>query len=528
MCQKWLEATQYTKLCRRILLHLQIFKYEDTCYPMNRFLNCSRNFPNIKFSIVKFTPKNDAFWELYGDMVEELTFNSCLINKPEFLHILRMVPNLRKLSITRCDDLYKTWSVVKKVNLVKLKLADLKALEIYETALMTKGIFNFMISSMPHLTALTLENCFGNMRPRDKAELLDAIIEFISRRSQQLKKLNLLNTQTDDLFLEKLSDIDTLSLDELRLSFNGVISLLSNKKCGVLDLFKRQKNLKILDLMDSKNLSNNCLMEICKSMANLEVLILKRCWLINDVGLGEIKKLQKLEVLDITSCDRCTDLGLLEGLTTRKNNFHMKELYLGLLPYMSILAVYRLSQQYDELSVLDLSGSSNSVTDEALQMIFRYQLKLTHLNLDCCAKISDFGITGFSEEQSEKNYFPAYCPYTLNNLKNLNYINLSGCYQISDKSFLKVFDLPELKEINLSRCHNITEEGIRLLCQKCPFIESMDLSEILNVKDSTVEMLSRIATRVEVFKFNGCSDITDSILPDLAYNSKYLKVCTYN
>lgn len=229
-------------------------------------------------------------------------------------------------------------------------------------------------------------------------------------------------------------------------------------------------------------------------------------------------------MLDVTSCDRVTDLGLLEGLIPKgKNFFGLKELYLGLLPYMSILAVYRLSQQYDELQVLDLSGSSNSITDEALQMIFRYQLKLKHLNLDCCAKISDFGITGLSE-QSELGNCQNYVPYTINNLKKLSYLNIAGCYQITDKSFIKTFDLPELKEINLSRCHNITEEGIKQLCKKCPFIETIDLSENLNVKDSTVEMLCRDAKRMETLKINGCSDVSDSILPDLAYNCKYLKV----
>jgi len=140
----------------------------------------------------------------------------------------------------------------------------------------------------------------------------------------------------------------------------------------------------------------------------------------------------------VTSCDRVTDLGLLEGLIPKgKNFFGLKELYLGLLPYMSILAVYRLSQQYDELQVLDLSGSSNSITDEALQMIFRYQLKLKHLNLDCCAKISDFGITGLDEH----GFCANYVPYTINNLKNLQYLNIAGCYQITDKSFIKTFDL---------------------------------------------------------------------------------------
>lgn len=242
----------------------------------------------MKFSIVKFTPKNDAFWELYGDMLEELTFNSCLINKPEFLRIMRLCPNLRMLSITRCDDLYRTWSIVKKINLVKLRFSELKTLEIRETSLMTKQIFNFMVSSMPHMTSLTLENCFGSMKASDRAQLLDAIIEFVGRQSKQIKKLNLLNTQTDDIFLEKLSDIETLKLDELRLSFNGTISILPNKKCGILELLRRQKFLTVLDLMDSKGLSNLCLMEICKHMKDLKVLSLKRCWQINDVGLREV------------------------------------------------------------------------------------------------------------------------------------------------------------------------------------------------------------------------------------------------
>lgn len=494
---------------------------------MNRFLNCSRKFPNIKFSIVKFTPKNDAFWELYGDMLEELTLNSCLINKPEFLRIMRLCPNLRKLSITRCDDLYRTWSVVKKANLVRLRFSEMKTLEIHETSLMTKQIFNFMVFSMPHLTSITLENCFGNMKACDRTQLLDAIIEFIRRQSLQIKKLNLLNTQTDEIFLEKLSDIETLTLDELRLSFNGTISTLPNKKCGILELLRRQKYLSVLDLMDSKGLSNLCLMEICKHIKDLKVLILKRCWLINDVGLREVGRLLKLEVLDVTSCDRVTDLGILEGLILKgKNIFGLKELYLGLLPYMSIAAVYKLSQQYDELQVLDLSGSSNSITDETLQMIFRYQLKLKHLNLDCCAKISDFGISGLSE-QSELGNCENYVPYTIDSLKKLQYLNIAGCYQITDKSFIKTFELPELKEINLSRCHNITEKGISILCKKCPFIEILDLSENLNVKDSTIEMLCVEASRMETLKINGCLDVTDSVLPDIAYNCKYLKVSFY-
>lgn len=424
--------------------------------------------------------------------------------------------------IRRCDDLYKSWSIVKKSNLVKMKFPQMRWLKIHETSLLTKAIFNFMVTSMPNLTALTLANCFGNTKPKDRAEILNAIIDFITKRAEHIKNLNLVNTQTDEIFLEKLAEIDGLRLDELRLTFNGVVTTIG--KCGILMLLRNQKYLKVLDLTDSKGLSNLCLIEICKNITQLRQLILTKCWLINDVGLREVNRLLHLELLDVTSCDRVTDLGLLEGLIPQgKKFFRLKELYLGLLPYMSILAVYRLSQQYDELQVLDLSGSSNSITDEALQMIFRYQLKLKHLNLDCCAKITDTGISGYSENDSLGNC-QNYVPYTINNLKDLRYLNIAGCYQITDKSFLKSFDLPELKEINMSRCHNCTENGIKALCKKCPLLEIIDLSECHHVKDSTVEIVTERLWRLETLKLNGCAQITDAILDDIADNCKYLKV----
>lgn len=520
VCRQWMEATQYFRLTRKTLLHFQIFNYSDTAYPMNRFINATRFYPNIKFSIVKFQPKNDLFWLEFGDVVEELTFNSCIINKPEFLHIIRLCPRLSKLSITRCDDLYKSWSVVKKLSTVRMKFHLMKVLSFNETSLMTKAIFDFMVASAPNLSSLTLSNCLGDTKPQDRVQILDALIDFVASKAKQMKTLNLLNTPTDEIFLTKLSDIKNLQLEELHFTFNGVVT--TTGRSGILSLIRSQQNIRILNVTDSKGLSNYCLMEICRYMSQLQKLVLKKCWLINDVGLKEVGKLLHLESLDITSCDRITDLGLLEGLIPRGKKFiKLRELHLGLLPYMSIMAIYRLSQQYDELDVLDLSGSSNSITDEALQMIFQYQLNLKYLNLDCCAKITDFGLTGFNFENGKcQNYLP----YNINCLRSLRFINLGGCYQLSDKSFIDGFDLPQLKEINLSRCHNVTEQGIRLLCKKCPLLEVVDLSECYNVKDTTVEMMTKDIPRLETLKLNGCTQITDDIFDGIDDNCKYLKV----
>ena len=491
---------------------------------MNRFLDCTRFYPNIKFTIVKFSPKNDDFWEQNGDMVEELTFNSCMINKPEFLHLIRLCPYLNMLSITRCEDLYRSWSVVKKLSQVRMKFNQMKTLSIRETSLMTKGIYDFMLRSAPNLTSLTLANCFANTRPKDRNQVLDSLVHFISTRPEQIKALNLVYTPVDEIFLLKLAEITKLRLHELRFTFNGVVATLG--KSGVLTLLRNQKDVKILDVSDSKGLSNFCLTEICRNMTDLRKLILTKCWMINDGGLKDVSRLTRLEVLDVSMCDRITDFGLLEGLVKHgRKSLKMKELYLGLLPYMSISAIYRLSQQYDELEVLDLSGSSNSITDEALQMIFRYQLKLKYLNLDCCAKITDFGITGLTDQwETDYGNFKAYVQFNLNKLEELRYLNLGGCYNITDSSFINAFDLRHLKEINLSRCHNITEVGIKHLCQKCPLLVSIDLSECVNVLDSTVQLISKEVFRLETLKLSGCTQITSNIFDDIADNCKYLKV----
>lgn len=489
---------------------------------MNRFLDCTRLYPNLKFSIVKFTPKNDLYWIDYGEEVEELTFNSCLINKPEFLHIIRLCPNLRLLSITRCEDLYKTWAVVKKLSQVRMKFPHMKTLTFNETSLMTKPIFEFLLASSPNLTSLTLANSLGNTKARDRVLILESLIDFIASRPKQIKALNLSNTPTDELFLLKLADIEHFKLHELRFTFNGVVATMG--RSGVVTLLRNQTDLKILDVTDSKGLSNFCLWEICKFMKDLRTLILTKCWLINDGGLKEIGRLLHLETLDVSSCDRITDQGLLEGLIPHGKKFlKLRKLHLGLLPYMSILAIYRLAQQYDELEVLDLSGSSNSITDEALQMIFRYQTKLKYLNLDCCAKITDFGITGLTDVCEHGN-FKNYSPYNLNKLPELRYINLGGCYHLTDKSFINAFDLPDLKEINLSRCQNITEAGLEQLCRKCRKLESIDLSECFNVKDTTVQMITKHIVHLETLKLSGCTQITNDIFDDIANNCKYLKV----
>lgn len=191
---------------------------------MKRFLDTSRFYPNVKFSIVKFQPNNDNFWVEYGNVVEELTFNSCMINKPEFLHIINLCPRLHKLSITRCEDLYRSWMIVKKLSMVRMKFPWMTELTIVESSQINKSIFEFLVASAPNLSSLTLANCFGFAQPRERIQVLDSLVEYVTSQAPKMKVLNIANTQIDELFLLKLADIPNLQLEELHFTFNGVVT----------------------------------------------------------------------------------------------------------------------------------------------------------------------------------------------------------------------------------------------------------------------------------------------------------------
>lgn len=93
---------------------------------------------------------------------------------------------------------------------------------------------------------------------------------------------------------------------------------------------------------------------------------------------------------------------------------------------------------------------------------------------------------------------------------------------MTDKSLSRSFCLANCKEINFAKCHNLTQAGLEQVCKKCPALECIDLSECF-INDSTVEMISRKALRLEILKLNG-TQITDESLKSIQNNCNHLKV----
>lgn len=131
-----------------------------------------------------------------------------------------------------------------------------------------------------------------------------------------------------------------------------------------------------------------------------------------------------------------------------------------------------------------MSGSSNCMSDYCMQLISKFLVNLTHLNIDGCGKISDSGLTGigFVEEYGAGDRYASSRCKTLRNTKRVGYsiarltqlqsLKMSGCYHVSDQA-LEQFKFTEIRELVIGRCYMIGLDGIRAITSQCPGLEGL-------------------------------------------------------
>lgn len=358
---------------------------DDNSAALKIFLANTRVFKNFNFSVVKFGATNSLF-KHYGETVEELLFRICILRKKKLFSILKYLPNLRSLSIEECSDLFRTWKLTDAFinsKVMNMKFEKLNSFSLARTKYLIPPIFDRLIQMMPNLEYLNLSNCFITMDAPSRSDILNHLLTYIRNNQNKLKALQLNGTPIDDLFWLKLSEMIMLKLEALTLTYCGKISPQTG---GILSLLRMQSSIEHLDLTDSLGLTDQCLIVICKNMPQLKTLKIRKCWMITDYGACEIIKLRKLKVLDISNCERITDTSLLQGFAMKVNE-NISELYISLLTNITEKSIFRLADNFRNLSVLDVSGSSNCITDISAQKIFESLIYLRSLNLDCCGKV---------------------------------------------------------------------------------------------------------------------------------------------
>ncbi|XP_055631275.1 F-box/LRR-repeat protein fbxl-1-like [Toxorhynchites rutilus septentrionalis] len=515
-CRRWFEALRHPIFLNETCFHFERIEVCDTKSPIKIFLDSFRHFTNIKLTKVQFSGET-AFWDYFGRHIREITFSNCALTQPKLSNILSCLPNLERLNLVNCDELFKSWHPGDWMNISPI-CKRLIHLGLRENNAFDEDHLSYLVAMAPKISSLEISKCLKEREAARRVQILAHVLRILNLHKHQMKSVNFSYTMFDDLFLKQFAEIENMSLSDISLSFFGRAPI---KDPGIIDVLRKQTNLVHLDLTSFLNLTDFALIAIAESMPLLKSLKLNGCWLLTDFGISEIRKLRKLTVLDLSDCDRVTDEGFLKVISNKQGN-NLKELYLSMLPSITEKVILNICLTLGNMTVLDLCGS-DCMNDTSIQYVFCYLRFIRILRLNGCVKITDAGLTGVELQRAAIEIWDTQQTFSIDMLQGLQELQISGCSKVTDFALKHSFKLVELREINVSHCTEITEEGIEALVHNCPSLEVMDLSDCYNLNDRCIGLISKHLFRIRDLKLVRLSLLTIESINSILSNCNHLK-----
>ncbi|XP_058459431.1 F-box and leucine-rich repeat protein 13-like isoform X1 [Malaya genurostris] len=521
-CRRWMEASHYYEpFLDQTYYHFDRVEFGDQEGPFKYFSKGFRHYPRLTFTQVNFN-KHSEFWTNRGLWITELTLRSCIIKKKKFISIMKNLLNLRRLELMQCDELFKSWPLEHNWQepMFPFFLFCLRHISLSGCDYFNEYHFERFVTMAPNLRSIDVSNCFINLYLSKRITMLDRVMKLINKNRYLLNSLNIADTPcVDDFTWHCLSEIDDLSLSHLTVSYCDRVPL---KDPGIIRFLGQQTKLTHLNLASSTGLNDECLQIIITNCPLLHTLNIRRCWLISDEGVLDMHALQHLRVLDISSCERISDYGIMTGIVGKRPR-ELHELYLNILNNLTDSTLYYMAVTFRNIQILDLDSTANCVTDASIQYIACFLHNLKQLNVTACSKLTDAGFTGIDLPQKTFAIWDIEETFSIDRLKRLRTLTVSGCYKITDFTLRYAFRFMELKELNISRCPQISKQGIEKLVTNCPALEYLDLSECPNINDSCIELVSMYLKRLSTLKLTNCALITEDSLKFLSHHCQNLK-----
>lgn len=536
--------------------------FADAEYPAKNFLQSFRQFRSISFTDVEFR-ECQKFWIKLGADVENLSLSICDITERKLTFIIRQVKNLKSLKIENCRELFMSGRLFDDA---MPPLESVTTLSLAQNRYLSDSLFNRIIKVIPNLESLDLSGCHISFHkglykkfypaskedePSESVLTFHFLNKFIERECEKIKELNFNSTLIDGNTLIMLSEVKNLKLDALHLRS---CDQLTND--GIISLINVQTNLQHLDMTYSVRLTDQSLLQICEVLKNLKVLKLRRCRALTDLGVKNLLDLPQLQVLDISECESITSAGLLEGIAS-KSNPNIQELYVSALNICE-KTIVKISENFLNLRVLDLSYCFNHLNDLGVQMIFKNLVLLRELNLDLCDKISDAGLTGLGmkdkvndhemdKEKSENDesvkrdpVIQAPIPNEMINIQQVdNGIHrmkislrtkaeeeivkdamrkkqmMEMCEQINfedqDSSNYSLSRLCGLRVLKIARCNRVSDVSL-IYNLRLPELKEVNLSKCQQISIVGIKALVENCPSLEIIDLSECHNINDKCI----------------
>ncbi|KAG7310651.1 hypothetical protein JYU34_003450 [Plutella xylostella] len=546
--------------------------------PLDILVKSPVDFSNFVFSDVEVSNKTKGFWDTLGENIKGITLRSCDTCEKMFVYIIEKCPNLEVLRIESCRELFMSGRLLegKSDGITANSLENLKVLSLTENQYLTDALVSRFTDAAPKLEELDLSGCslqfhLGLVKrfypttienkpltPSESVLTFYFVLQVIISRAPQMKRLKFSSTLIDGSALKLLADVEDLRLESLEMF--GCDQLTNS---GIVKLISYQTSLKVLNIGMCSRVTDQSVVNICRNLVNLESLNIQRCRAVTDLGIVELNKLKKLKTLNISQCELITKEGLENGLLSMKNEI-LEEFDIHSLN-LDESGLIMISEKLPNLRSLDISYCFNAVTDKSIQLIFKNQVWLLCLKMSHCDKVTDAGLTGMGkahddEEAVVSNYdqcythhkihlgsraeeeilrdarrkrdvkklcekysSDSYTGYSLERLKSLRELDISGCNKITDVSLTYAFYFKELAHLNMSMCQQVTHKGIEHLVKNCPSIEYFNLIDCYNLKDEAIKVIVKGLKRLKSLNLRGCNQLTNKTIDAVRDNCKKLK-----
>ncbi len=99
----------------------------------------------------------------------------------------------------------------------------------------------------------------------------------------------------------------------------------------------------------------------------------------------------------------------------------------------------------------------------------------------------------------------------VNGVPNLESLNLSGCYNLTDSALDTGInrDLPNLKTLNLSLCKDVTDNSLGRIATHCKNLESLDLGGCTKITNTGLLLISWGLKQIRRLNLRSCWQISD-------------------
>jgi hypothetical protein len=272
-CKRFSDALQYKTFSENWILNFSERYSSQFSVPLHLFAKCKRLFPAVMLHCAQVDDyASEDFWMDYGNKIKELRFLSGLLQKEEFVNVVKYTRNLETLKI-EANNMFKSWVIEKFKYERRIVFENCRHVSLARNNILSIDVFEYVMATSPNIRAIDLSNCLHLMNPPERNRFLDYVLAFLRSNSGRIDTLDFSNTVTDDLFLDNLGRID-LMLKELHLTFMGSTK---NPLYGLPVLIRNQPLLEKFDLTASPCANDIVVRLIANHMTNIRILMLKKC-----------------------------------------------------------------------------------------------------------------------------------------------------------------------------------------------------------------------------------------------------------